>query len=199
MKIKNLIIRDELSGPIVSESELASQLNMSRTPIREALNRLQNDDFLEIYPKRGIYIKEVTVEETKDLMNMRLAIELFSMKTIEEAFQKQDLVFLENKINEQEAAVKGGNIYDFIKLDLDYHEYLLKVAGNQYFVKTLNNVNDRIFHHGMKIFKRDLSRMQKSIEDHRIINKHLENRNFKEAHNMMEQHIENGKKLYLLS
>lgn len=77
LKIKDLIIRDELSGPIVSESELATLLNMSRTPIREALNRLQNDEFLEVYPKRGIYIKEMTVSETNDLMNVRLAIELF--------------------------------------------------------------------------------------------------------------------------
>ncbi len=81
---------------------------------------------------------------------------------------------------------------------MDYHEYLLKVAGNQYFVKTLNNVNDRIFHHGMKIFKRDMSRMQKSIDDHKEINKHLENQEFLEARKAMAQHIENGKKLYLL-
>ncbi|WP_342539033.1 GntR family transcriptional regulator [Sporosarcina sp. FSL K6-1540] len=197
LKIKDLIIRDELSGPIVSESELATLLNMSRTPIREALNRLQNDEFLEVYPKRGIYIKEMTVSETNDLMNVRLAIELFSMDKIGDVFQNHDLDYLENKVVEQEVAMGNEDIFNFIKLDLDYHEYLLKVTGNQYFVKTLNNVNDRIYHHGMKMFKRDLSRIQMSIDDHKVINGHLKNRDFTEARHALEQHIQTGKKQYL--
>ncbi|MHA6258869.1 GntR family transcriptional regulator [Sporosarcina sp. CAU 1771] len=198
LKIKDLIIRDELSGPVVSENELATLLNMSRTPIREALNRLQNESFLEIYPKRGIYIKDVTVEETIDIMNMRLAIELFSMNIIPDLFQDRDLEFLEKSIVEQQAAAKAEDVYEFIKLDLDYHEHLLKIAGNEYFVKTLHNITDRIFHTGIKIFKRDLTRMQTSINDHILINEKLKNKDFVEARNAMEEHIARGKKLYLL-
>ena len=197
-KIKDLIIRDQLKGPI-SENELATLLNMSRTPVREALHKLENDNFVEIYPKRGIYIKEITVNDANDLMDVRLAIELFSISTISDRFSDIDLLFLEGKIHEQELAEKSGEIFEFIKADLEFHEYLLKVAGNQYFVKTLNNVSDRLFHHGMKTFKRDMTRVQTSINDHKIIMEHLKNRDFDKAKSSMEQHIEKGKKDYLLT
>lgn len=197
-KIKDLIIRDKLNSQVVSENDFASQLNMSRTPIREALKKLQNEDFLEIYPQKGIYIKEMLVEEAQDLMDVRLAIELFSMDTIHDVFRASDLEILQQKIKEQEIAVEEGDIYEFIKLDLSYHEYLLKITGNQYFVKTLNNVNDRIFRHGMRIFKRNMSHMKKSIEDHKLINQYLGNGDFLEARTVMEEHIKRGKRQYLL-
>jgi len=197
-KIKDLIIRDQLKGPI-SENELATLLNMSRTPIREALHKLENDNFVEIYPKRGIYIKEITVNDANDLMDVRLAIELFSIMTISDRFSDADLHFLEDKIREQELAEKNGEVFEFIKADLEFHEYLLNVAGNQYFVKTLNNVSDRLFHHGMKTFKRDMTRIQSSINDHKIILEHLKNRDFDKVKSSMEQHIEKGKKDYLLT
>lgn len=197
-KIKDLIIRDKLNSQVVSENDLASQLNMSRTPIREALKKLQNEDFLEIYPQKGIYIKEMLVEEAQDLMDVRLAIELFSIDTIHDSFRASDLDILQRKIKEQEIAVEEGDIYEFIKLDLSYHEYLLKISGNQYFVKTLNNVNDLIFRHGMRIFKRNMSHMKKSIEDHKLINQYLGNGNFLEARTVMEEHIKRGKRQYLL-
>jgi DNA-binding GntR family transcriptional regulator len=196
-KIKDLIITDQIKGPMISENELALLLNMSRTPIREALHKLQNDNFVEIYPKRGVYIKEITVDDANDLMNVRLAIELFSIDTIADRFSDADVHYLEVKIQEQENAERNKNIYEFIKADLEFHEYLLKVSGNEYFVKTLNNVSDRLFHHGMKTFKRDMSRIQKSIEDHKIMLEQLRNRDFEKVKDLLEKHIQKGKKEYL--
>lgn len=196
-KIKNLIILDQIKGPMVSESELATLLNMSRTPVRDALRRLQHKNFVEIFPERGVYIKEVTVKETNDLMDVRLAIELFSMNTISDIFSGKDYLHLEKLVEKQEESERLGNIYDFIKADLEYHEYLLEISGNEYFRKTLNNVSDRLSHHGMKIFKRDMARIQTSIEDHKIINNHLKEGEFTLAEEEMRRHIEKGKALYL--
>ncbi len=193
-KIKDMIIRGNYEGTFISESELVSLLNMSRTPIREALQKLQNNNFLEISPQRGAYIKEVSITEANDLMDVRHAIEIFSIERISPtSFTQQHINALEEKILEQEYYVNDSDIYNFIKSDLEYHEIFLKVLGNEYFVKTLQNVMDRLFIHGMKRFQRDIMGMQDSINDHKKINNYLIKKDFVCLKKTMEEHISKGK------
>lgn len=197
-KLKKMIINGDIKGPIISENELVEKLKMSRTPIREALQRLQNDDnFLEISPKRGIYIKEITIKEAKDLMEVRLAIELYAMTRIGDQFQEKHLEILIDNIKQQEEMGYSGNIYEFIQLDLEFHKVFLEIFDNEYFVKVLNNISDRISHLGIKYFKKDMARVTASIEDHKVIVEHIKNDEFDKAIATMEEHIIRGKLLYL--
>ncbi|ARK25146.1 hypothetical protein SporoP37_11100 [Sporosarcina sp. P37] len=195
-QIKELIIKGELKGPMVSENELADLLGMSRTPIREALLKLASENFVEIYPRKGIYIKQMTVAETNNVMDVRLAIELFSIEKLSAVFADEHLERLEALVEEQQKMYEESKVYEFIKSDLEYHSYLLQLTGNDYFVKILGNVSDRCFHHGMKIFQ-DLSRIQMSIDDHILINENLKKRDFDMVRSVMEQHILKGKQHFL--
>lgn len=195
-RIKELLLRGELEGS-VSESELTTILKMSRTPIREALQRLMNENFIDIFPNRGIFIKEVSIKETNDLMDLRLAIEIYSIERIEELFTDADLEYLEKKVEEQKEARSQGDIYRYLKLDLEYHARFLQIYGNEHFIKVLQDISDRLFLHGLKtIKKRGLSNWQ-SIMDHIEINKCLEARDFAKAKVLLEEHIIRGKENYL--
>ncbi|WP_085990943.1 GntR family transcriptional regulator [Oceanobacillus senegalensis] len=197
-KIKKMIILEEITGPTVSEQELVKKLGMSRTPIREALQRLQNDDkFLEISPKRGIYIREITISEVRDLMDIRLAIELYSMNHISDLFTDEHLSILEEHVKYQEEMEKKWDIYEFLKSDLEYHEALLNVFGNEEFIKVLNNISDRLLRNGMKVFTREKERIRKSFEAHKLINNYLRDKNFEAAAKAMEEHIIMGKRMHL--
>ncbi len=193
-----MIILEEITGPTVSEQELVKKLGMSRTPIREALQRLQNDDkFLEISPKRGIYIREITISEVRDLMDIRLAIELYSMNHISDLFTDEHLSILEEHVKYQEEMEKKWDIYEFLKSDLEYHEALLNVFGNEEFIKVLNNISDRLLRNGMKVFTREKERIRKSFEAHKLINNYLRDKNFEAAAKAMEEHIIMGKRMHL--
>lgn len=192
-KIKDMVIRGKLNGPMLSESELVRKLNISRTPIREALQVLHNEKFLEIVPKRGIYLKELTIKEAQDLMDMRLAIELFTMEKIPQFFSEGHLNHLDELIQLQKESVNEGDIYNFINYDLKYHEYFFKIIDNDFFVKTLNIIRDRLFRHGMMRFGKYPNQMNESIEDHIQINEFLRLGDFEEAKILMEKHIIKGK------
>lgn len=114
-QIKEMIIRGQIDGPSISENELGKQLGVSRTPIREALQKLQYEKFLQILPKRGIYIREVTIKEASDLMDVRLAIEIYSMNQCLNLFTEEHISILEEKVKVQEEVAEKGDIYGFIK------------------------------------------------------------------------------------
>lgn len=195
-KIKKLLIMGELEGRVISENELVNTLQMSRTPIREALQRLQNEEFLEIIPKRGVYIKEITLKEASDLMHVRVAIEVYSMERIADLLTDRHITDLKANVELQKAAVEKMDVYEFLKLDLEYHEYFLKIYDNHHFVRTLNNISDRLIQHGMKVFNHEQFRLMKSIREHEEINALLEQKDFREAVIALEKHVLGGRDFY---
>ncbi|MFC4409968.1 GntR family transcriptional regulator [Chungangia koreensis] len=195
-KIKKLLIMGELEGRVISENELVDTLQMSRTPIREALQRLQNEEFLEIIPKRGVYIKEITLKEASDLMHVRVAIEVYSMERIAELLTDRHIADLKANVELQKDAVERLDVYEFLKLDLEYHESFLKIYDNHHFVRTLNNISDRLIQHGMKVFNRETFRLKKSIQEHEEINALLVQKDFNGAVKALERHVLGGRDFY---
>lgn len=196
-QIKEMIIRGQIDGPSISENELGKQLGVSRTPIREALQKLQYEKFLQILPKRGIYIREVTIKEASDLMDVRLAIEIHSMNQCLNLFTEEHISILEEKVKVQEEVAEKGDIYGFIKEDIEYHLIFLKIVNNEYFIDMFNNITHRLFHHGMGVFNKDRTRMISSINDHKKINFFLRNNQYEDALKSLEHHILKGKKMQL--
>lgn len=196
--IKEKILLGEICGPVITEQQLVDMLNISRTPIRDALQRLDNNDnLIEILPKRGIFIKELSVTETIDLMDLRLAIELFSFKKIKNSFKKEHLEVLEKLVEEQRIYIEKEEISNFIKSDIEYHKVFIDIYDNSHFVKVLDNITDRIFLHGIKIFTKNPMHLSASLNDHIILNDCIKNENYDEAEKMLEEHISKGKDLYL--
>lgn len=194
-KIKEHLIKGEFEKS-VSESYLVEMLGMSRTPIREALHRLNNEDFLDIVDNKGIFLKEVSIKETNELMDLRLALELFAIRKIKKYLNESHLTVLHQIVEEQIKAEDKKDSYAFMELDLEYHEYFLKIIGNNHFIKVLNNISDRLFLHGLGASQQGLTDA-KSIRDHLNINQALQKHDFEEAYNLMESHILKGKALYL--
>lgn len=195
-RIKEQLIKGELEKS-VSENYLVEKLGMSRTPIREALHRLNNEDFLEIIANKGVFLKEVSIKETNDLMDLRLAVELSAMKEIKSYINEKHLRELDEIVEEQIKVEAKKDAYTFLKLDLEYHEYFLKIVGNNHFIKVLNNISDRLFLHGMAASRKGLTD-DKSIKDHLDINEALRKYDYEKAYNLLESHILKGKSQYFL-
>lgn len=196
--IKRMILYGEIKGPFITEQELVEMLEISRTPIREALQRLDNnDDLIEIVPKRGILIKELSVKETADLMDLRLAIELFSFRKSKTNLTSRHLEKLDQLVIEQKNLIENLDVKGFIKSDLEYHRVFLEIYDNEHFKKVLDNITDRIFLHGLKVFGRSSDRLYESYLDHVEINNHIRNDKMDSAEDTLENHIIKGKSIYL--
>ena len=104
-EIKRLILDGKLSGDMpISENVLANMLGISRTPVREALRRLEMDGFVRVIPNQGVVIREVSISEVKEIYDMRIALEEFVVRELADGLSDEDFRNLEAILKKQERA-----------------------------------------------------------------------------------------------
>ncbi|CAM5214912.1 GntR family transcriptional regulator OS=Ureibacillus acetophenoni OX=614649 GN=SAMN05877842_102529 PE=4 SV=1 [Ureibacillus acetophenoni] len=126
-KIKEKVVLGEInSSNYLSENELVRMLNMSRTPIRAALQRLENEGYLKVFPNLGIKIEDLSIKDALNLHEYRNVIECFSLKKLLNSSQANAYCeLLEVNINKQKEAISKYDITAFMKLDTELHEIIV--------------------------------------------------------------------------
>ena len=122
-----------LPGSIISETELANQLQVSRTPVREALVLLNQHGLVEVFPKKGTFVTKIDMQTVRVSQFIREAIELASLSTLAGKNEKLDsslMHSLEENLAQQEIAAAKNSTQDFFTLDEEFHEILLSLAGH---------------------------------------------------------------------
>jgi len=135
--IRDAIVEGKFKpGEKISEQELAEQLGVSRTPIREAIQILQQQGLVRIVPKSGTYVTDVAIDELKDSLSIRVAIEELALRQAIErsnGHQWQQLTDRLLKVLERMREVaRSGNTIDAIELDIEWHTLLIDAAQNCY-------------------------------------------------------------------
>jgi DNA-binding GntR family transcriptional regulator len=135
--IRDAIIEGKFKpGEKISEQELSEQLGVSRTPIREAIQILQQQGLVKIVPKSGTYVTNVEAEELKDSLSIRIAIEELALRqAIERSSEAQWQTLcdqLENVLARMQVAAERGSTIDATELDIEWHTHLIDSAQNCY-------------------------------------------------------------------
>lgn len=191
--IKNLILQEKIdSGKMLSTSALAEQIEMGRAPVVDAVKRLESEGFLTIMPHQGIMVREMTVQEMRDINETRLVLESYIMERIAPSFTAGDVRELRKCIEEMEKYALEEKYYEFIVLDHEMHTYLYDLCENSCMIDIMKNLRDRIFTVGYKIVVRRTGRMITTIQEHKDILKALEQRDPKLAAECMRTHLTNG-------
>ncbi len=129
----------------LNESELAKKLDTSRTPLREALNRLVAEGFLTFRSGQGFFCRSLTPAEIMDLYEARAAIECEAAKLAALRAKPEDVAALETFLNESRVDYQPGTSpVDLVRLDEEFHTRLTALAGNAEMVRMLENMNGRI-------------------------------------------------------
>ncbi|MFN8163538.1 MAG: GntR family transcriptional regulator [Solirubrobacterales bacterium] len=129
--LRDAIVRAELEpGARLSENELADQLGVSRTPIREALGRLRDDRLVEVLPQRGTFVSRISIQAVTDAQFIREALECAAIRPAAERAGDEDLATLEENLRSQERAHDSGDIDAWYLLDDAYHRALCDLSGH---------------------------------------------------------------------
>lgn len=129
--IRDAIVRAELvPGARLSENELAEQLGVSRTPIREALGRLREDRLVEVVPQLGTFVSRISTQAVTDAQFIREALECAAIRAAAERAGEEDIAALEQNIRSQERAREGGDMDAWYLLDDAYHRALCDLSGH---------------------------------------------------------------------
>lgn len=194
--IKNLILKEEIkSGQMNSISSLAETISMGRAPVVDAVKRLQSEGMLDIRPRQGILVREMTVQEMRDINEVRRILEPYVIERIVPILNQEDIREMRMYLNDMKNAADEKDHYKFIELDHAMHVYLYELCGNDCIVDILKNLRDRMFIVGYKIIARRKGRMSSTIQEHESIVVALEERNVLRAAEEMRVHLTNGARL----
>ena len=149
------VLRDAIAGARLepgrqlSENELAAQLGVSRTPVREALARLRDDRLVEIVPQLGTFVARISVASVNDAQFVREALECSAVRLAAERASDGDVARLRALLADQAAARDSGDAERFGRLDDDLHAALCEASGHGVawaIVKRANGHLDRVRH-----------------------------------------------------
>lgn len=194
LEIRGRITRHVIKpGSLMTTKELAKLLNMSQTPVREALCILEHEHFVDILPKRGYAVKVMDVKEFIDIYDMRLAIEVLAVeqatKRIKEA-EKNKLGKLLGDISRKKPSI------NIMEAEQEFHSIILEATGNSLLEQTGKRILDRIWM-VQKIVLYNSEHWSESSLDHQNIFNEMEQGHGNRAAKLMKNHLQWGRELVL--
>ncbi|MGE1062467.1 GntR family transcriptional regulator [Megasphaera paucivorans] len=197
--IKEKIVHGELlPGEVISISAMAKELNISRTPVTNACQKLEHDKFLTIAPKQGVIIKTLTIDDAREIYELRAAIETYSAKNSFDFFSQLDIEYLKNSYDKQKLAVQNGDAKAFMSEDTNFHRYLLSKYENTQFFSVLDILFDRAFLIGLNSCKNSF-RLLESLKEHENIINCLQQKDKQGFIDAIEKNILDGYKNITIS
>ncbi|MGV9743740.1 GntR family transcriptional regulator [Rhodococcus zopfii] len=157
--IRDSILNGELpSGSMLGEASLAARIGVSRTPVRTALARLQDEGWVTIYPKRGALVRGLTVQTIEDLADTRLIFESISVQRSSSRARRALADRLDDAVTEQEAAIGAHDLRRFVESTIAFHRSFVECGGNEVLLELNDRLADRqrflLFSHGDRLFER---------------------------------------------
>ncbi len=178
-------------GTFLVETELCQELGVSRTPVREALHRLQQEHLLE-ETKKGLKVLGITLEDLQDIMELRLRIEGFAAARAAERITDEQIKQLQETLELQEFYLTKRDS-DHIKImDSRFHELVYKFSGSAVVSDTLTPLHKKVQRYRQKSVE-NKSRADRSVAEHRAIFEALADRDPARAEAAILQHTQNAK------
>lgn len=192
--IKNAVLNGEISNTtFITETSLAEVLEISRTPIRAALQDLVKEGLLIHTRGRGFQVRRITLAEQDEIFVLRESLEARVIEKITANFTEEMFDQLTAIIQKQQKAVDQQNQIEFIDIDQEFHLTLARMAGYEIIEEVLLNVHNLTQLMGLKAIGRQ-GRMVEVIEEHKNIVDSLKSGNEKNTINLMSDHLERTKK-----
>ncbi|GGE28335.1 hypothetical protein GCM10007276_01910 [Agaricicola taiwanensis] len=142
--IKRRIITCELRpGEVMSAAELSDHLDIGRTPVNQAIDRLMTDGLVEVMPRKGIVVKPISLDEVFDIIEVRLINEAYCVRRAAEHAGSGLIAALQENVAKMEEAVRDRDTEGMMELDRAFHAHLSQAAGNQTLSEILGNLHDR--------------------------------------------------------
>ncbi|MFF5502804.1 GntR family transcriptional regulator [Streptomyces roseolus] len=152
-------------GTLLTEGELAEAVGVSRTPVREALLKLEMEGLLKLYPKKGALVLAVSAQEIADVVETRLLVEEFAVRRAVPA-PPALLARLEELLAEQELRATAGDLAEVADTDRCFHAEIVRHAGNEILARLYDQLRDRQLRMGVAVMQAHPDRVAQNIAEH---------------------------------
>ncbi len=178
---------------VLNEKKISQELSVSKTPVREALKALEAEGWVEYVPYKGILVKQMSLEDLKDVFRVRKALEVMVMEAVVQRITPPLLAELHASMQKQEALLVNDEpvVEEFIDYDVEFHGILLKIAGSPLLRDLIGQMRDKSKSFGMQAIFSSRSRYTETVLEHRRIYEAVAARDMDAAKNAMALHIDN--------
>lgn len=187
--IREAIISGVLKpGERLMEVQLAEEMGVSRTPVREAIRKLELENFVVMIPRKGAYVADISTKDVVDVFEIRSALESLAAGLAAERITEEELEEL------KQILVQNGesqSLEEVIAVDTKFHDVLYKASRNERLVQIISNLREQI-----QMFRSTTlaspGRIKNTLEEHKKIVAAVAERNILLAQELAQEHIENA-------
>lgn len=192
--LRQAILTGELKpGERLMEIHLADKLGVSRTPIREAIRKLELEGLVTMIPRRGAEVAQITEKSMSDVLEVRRAMDALSVELACDRITDEELAGLKQACDNFEQMVKAKDVKQIAEADVKLHDIIVQATGNRRLVQLVNNLAEQMYRYRFEYIK-DFSQHERLIEEHRIIYESIVEKDKKTASEAAKIHIDNQEK-----
>lgn len=196
--LREAILEGKLKpGERVMEVQLAEQLGVSRTPVREAIRKLELEGLLVMVPRKGAYVADVSLDDVINVLEVRASLEGLAASLGAKRRTDEDIEKLEEKAEELLQCVKSRDTKGMIKSDADFHDILLNTSKNSKLTSIVEGLRDQVHRFRVIYFTEYEENAKKLIDEHEEILKSLKERDESQAQKSAEAHIYNIRNFFI--
>lgn len=195
--LREAIIQGRLKpGERLMEIQLADEMGVSRTPIREAIRKLELEGFVVMVPRKGAYVAGISVKDIVDVFEVRAALEALAAGLAAERITPDELEDLERSLVVISEVSSKEDINAIVETDTNFHELIYKASRNERLFQIVIHLKEQI----QRFRTTSLSqpgRSKDALEEHRKMVEAISDRNVELAQNLARDHIENAEQSML--
>ncbi|MGI6553908.1 MAG: GntR family transcriptional regulator [Bacillota bacterium] len=183
-------------GERLMEVQLAEDMGVSRTPVREAIRKLELEGLVLMIPRKGAYVSGISSKDIADVFEVRAALESLAAGLAAERITEQELEDLNRFMVEVTINAEIGDLEKVIKSDTDFHDQIYRASRNSRLVQIINNLRDRI----QRFRSASLAhpgRIKETLEEHKKLLEAISERNISVARALAQEHIENAESIMM--
>lgn len=189
--LRRAILKGELKpGERLMEIQLASQLGVSRTPVREAIRKLELEGLVLMIPRKGAEVAEITEKNLRDVLEVRCALEELAVQLACERMDAEGLEKLRRAADDFVSVQSNADITKVAQADVDFHDIIYMATKNDKLIQMLNNLREQMYRYRIEYLKQKDS-YPRLVSEHKEIIAAIEKHDKAKAIRITSQHIDN--------
>ena len=192
--LRQAILTGELKpGERLMEIHLANKLGVSRTPIREAIRKLELEGLVTMIPRRGAEVAQITEKSMNDVLEVRRALDALCVELACDRISQEELQHLKKACDTFEEAVKTKDVKQIAQADVALHDIIVEATGNQRLIQLVNNLSEQMYRYRVEYLKNN-EVYEQLLEEHEFLIQAVIKHDKAQAKDIICRHIDNQEK-----
>ena len=195
--LKHAIITGEIpAGERIVETDYAERLHISRTPLREALRKLERDGLVEYVLRRGVVVRAFTIADVEEIYTIRNALEMLTLPAIIRNATPADIADLRSRLGEMDRLMNERNFDELSPITRAFHRQLTSLCGQNRILRVIEGQDEFITRFSAMAIRQENRRTQAHEEHYKLV-EFVEQKDLEHFQKLMNRHIERSKECCL--